>query len=81
LPAFTRTRSWFATRFSVHHEDWSPLGVLGGATNAGQLNFKFAALAKARIEWISRLICGSKAADVIGIGSMPCCASFSKYAQ
>jgi hypothetical protein len=47
------------------------------ATDAGQLNFRFAALAKARIESISRLICASKAAGVIGIGSMPCCASFS----
>src|ERR1700745_3481106 len=47
-------------------------------TNAGQLNFRFAALAKARIELISRLICASKAAGVIGIRSMPCCASFSR---
>jgi hypothetical protein len=47
-------------------------------TNAGQLNFRFAALAKARIESISRRICASKAAGVIGIGSIPCCASFSR---
>src|SRR5207302_6923969 len=52
--------------------------VHGDATDAGQLNFRFAALAKARIESISRLICASKAAGVIGIGSMPCCASFSR---
>src|SRR6266480_1006980 len=51
---------------------------IGEATNASQLNFRFAALAKARIESISRLICASKAAGVIGIGSMPCCASFSR---
>src|ERR1700746_2371849 len=46
--------------------------------DAGQLNLRFAALAKARIEWISRLIWASKASGVIGIGSMPCCASFSR---
>src|SRR6266699_3162719 len=55
-----------------------PHPVHGDATNASQLNFRFAALAKARVESISRLICASKAAGVIGIGSMPCCASFSR---
>ena len=55
-----------------------PHPVHGDATDAGQLNFRFAALAKAIIESISRLICASKAAGVIGIGSMPCCASFAR---
>src|SRR5207253_11320379 len=55
-----------------------PHAVRDETADAGQLNLRFAALAKARIAPISRLICASKAAGVIGIGSKPCCASFSR---
>jgi hypothetical protein len=48
-----------------------PHPIHGDATNASQLNFRFAALAKARIESISRLICASKAAGVIGTRRAP----------
>src|SRR5262249_48011306 len=64
------TRRWL--QFMVPHP------ADGRTTDASQLNFRLAALVKARIEPISRLICASKAAGVIGIGSMPCCASFSR---
>src|SRR5438876_3319479 len=64
--------------YSLSAMTFATQSVHGDATDAGQLNFRFAALAKARIESISRLICASKAAGVIGIGSMPCGASFSR---
>ena len=74
---------------ALGHSVFGPIGRLGPSqppphavrnetTAAGQLNFRFAALAKARIAPISRLICASKAAGVIGIGSKPCRASFSR---